>query len=1027
VAFLDVLLKVANASIRIATPPPLLTVADWADEYLYLSPEDSAEAGKYRTDRAPYQREMLEVVSDPSIKEVVYCTSSQIGKTLLSKCIIGYHIHQDPGPIIVMQPTVKIAETFSKDRLSPMVRDTPVLKSLIADPKSRSSGNTIDHKALCLNTPIPTPSGWTTMGQLNVGDIVFDENGRQTTVINATEVFYGRDCYCVTFSDKTSIVADAEHLWGVWRWKVDKKNFEKPTQTRIYEVKKTNNLLDVRKDKNGRFKYAVAINRPLNCENADLPIDPYILGAWLGDGYSHRALICGDQDDFEMLELLIEAGAKHCILLKASVKPNGKSMNLYKLDLSPGEQNTCRYGHKKTIENLYANGGKGRGKCRQCILDRRKRMRRGDFSEPQKIASSILENLHLLGLTSRPGEPCNKHIPSIYLRASYEQRLALLQGLMDTDGSAQKTLRFTTSFNQLADGFCDLLRGLGIKYSMHTSRPTYEYEGIKRSGRVAYSFSFSTEQEVFRLTRKKNQAKSHVQSKNFESSLYKQIVSIDPCESVPVRCIGVDSESHLFLAGIGMIPTHNCFPGGHITMIGANAPSDLASRPIRIVFADEVDRYPPSAGSEGDPLFLARQRSVNFWNRKFIMASTPTHEGTSRIWREFERSDMRYYHLPCPHCGEFHTLKWNQIIWDNGDASTARAVCPVCGSIYENADKLKMLAHGEWRAQQENPRVAGFHISALYSPWQTFSDVVQEFLDKKDHPETLKTFINLQLGECYEDRSGEKIDQSGLMARREQWDAVPDDVVLITAGVDVQGDRLECTLLGWTAREQARVLHHLRLYGNPGEPKVWADLDALLMQPLMTEMGDLMSIRATCIDSGGHHTQEVYRFCGERIGRRVMAIKGRAGPHPIWPTKLSKAKLRHGASLHLVGVDTAKDVIHSSLSVIDPALPKYVAFAAGLPEDYFGQLVSERRITKFNKNGHPIRSWVKKSGDRNEALDCFCYALAALKMLESGRPHLLRFAKPRHSAPPPNRMKAPDTQTAPPRPPATRRTSSAIL
>jgi len=146
VAFLEVLHKVANASARIATPPPLLTVADWADEYLFLSPEDSAEAGKYRTDRAPYQREMLEVVSDPNIKEVVYCTSSQIGKTLLSKCIIGYHIHQDPGPIIVMQPTVKIAETFSKDRLSPMVRDTPVLKRLIADPKSRSSGNTIDHK-----------------------------------------------------------------------------------------------------------------------------------------------------------------------------------------------------------------------------------------------------------------------------------------------------------------------------------------------------------------------------------------------------------------------------------------------------------------------------------------------------------------------------------------------------------------------------------------------------------------------------------------------------------------------------------------------------------------------------------------------------------------------------------------------------------------------------------------------------------------------------------------------------------------
>jgi phage terminase large subunit GpA-like protein len=321
--------------------------------------------------------------------------------------------------------------------------------------------------------------------------------------------------------------------------------------------------------------------------------------------------------------------------------------------------------------------------------------------------------------------------------------------------------------------------------------------------------------------------------------------------------------------------------------------------------------------------------------------------------------------------------------------------------------------------------VAGFHISALYSPWQTFADVVQEFLDKKDHPETLKTFINLQLGECFEDRTGEKIDQSGLMARREQWDHVPEDVVLITAGVDVQGDRLEVSIIGYTAKDQSRVLHHLRLYGNPGEPKIWQTLDDLLLQPLMTETGALMSIRAACIDSGGHHTQEVYKFCGERAGRRVMAIKGRAGALPIWPTKLSRKKLKHGASLHIIGVDTAKDVIHSSLSVIDPDLPKYVAFSAGLPEDYFGQLVAERRVPKVNKSGFTTRTWVKKSGDRNEALDCFVYALAALKMLESMKPNLLRFARPQYSAPKPKAT--PDAATAPPRPPATRRTSSAIL
>jgi phage terminase large subunit GpA-like protein len=470
---------------------------------------------------------------------------------------------------------------------------------------------------------------------------------------------------------------------------------------------------------------------------------------------------------------------------------------------------------------------------------------------------------------------------------------------------------------------------------------------------------------------------------------------------------------------------HKNFIGGRITLVGANSPSDLAGRPIRLVFADEVDRYPVSAGTEGDPIFMARQRTTNFWNKKFIMASTPTIDGASRIWRAFEASDQRYFYLPCPHCGEFHTLKWPQIVWDEGDPSSARAVCPECGAMYGNADKLKMLAAGEWRAHNQNPRVAGFHISALYSPWQTFADVVQEFLDKKDHPETLKTFINLQLGECFEDRTGEKIDQSGLMARREQWDYAPDDCVLVTAGVDVQGDRLEATLIAWTAKEQARVLHHVRLYGNPAEPKLWDELDELLTQPIITESGALLSIRAACIDSGGHHTQEVYRFCGERGGRRVLAIKGQAGSKPIWPTKLSNKKLRHGAMLHIVGVDTAKDVIHASLSVLAPDSPKYIAFSSALPDDYFPQLVAERRVTKYNKNGAAVRAWVKKSSDRNEALDCFVYALAALKALQSTKPHLLRMGRPMGLAPTPIRSE-PIPNAAPVRK-SVSRTSSAIL
>lgn len=617
-AYLDPIDRVGRCFRVVFTPPPALTVSQWADEFLYLSAEDSAEPGKFKTERAPYQRGMMDAVSDSAIKEVVYCTSSQIGKTLISKAILGYHIHQDPGPLLVMQPTVSVAETFSKDRLAPMVRDTPVLRDLIADPKSRTSGNTIDKKS---------------------------------------------------------------------------------------------------------------------------------------------------------------------------------------------------------------------------------------------------------------------------------------------------------------------------------------------------------------------------------------------------------------------------FRGGHLTMIGATAPTELASRPIRIVFADEVDRYPASAGSEGDPLFLARQRSVTFHNRKFIMASTPTVAGESRIWQAFESSDQRYYWLPCPHCGDFHTLKWQQMIWTGSDPDTAMMACPHCGGMYGDAEKLRMLQQGEWRASSESRGIAGFHISALYSPWQTFSDVVSEWLAKKGHPQTLKTFLNLQLGECWEDRSGETIQADTLITRKEMWDNVPEDVALLTCGVDVQDNRLEASLLGWTASEQARVISHMMIWGDPGQPQVWEDLDKVLMATYETSDGRSLRIRSTCIDSGGHHTSRAYEFCRPRAGRKVVPVKGRSGNHNIWPTRATKTDLSKGVNLFLVGVDAAKDAIRSALAVKNPENPRYVAFSADLPDEYFQQLTSEYRHTTTNKSGRAVRVWKKPAGVRNEALDCFVYGLAALEMLKQGNLNL-RIAARRAHVPEPVTEEAPKASMPPPqarpRPQQTRRSSSAI-
>lgn len=473
------------------------------------------------------------------------------------------------------------------------------------------------------------------------------------------------------------------------------------------------------------------------------------------------------------------------------------------------------------------------------------------------------------------------------------------------------------------------------------------------------------------------------------------------------------------------------FPAGTFIMTGANSATGLRSMPARYLFLDEVDAYPGDVEGEGDPVELAIARTSTFKrNRKIYIVSTPTIQHQSRIWTAFEATDQRYYHVPCPDCGHYQVIEWTRIVWEPGKPDTASLACADCGVLIPERQKGGMLAKGEWRAKAEtnDPHVVGFHLSSLYSPpgWYSWGDAVKDFLKAKDAPELLKSFVNTKLGECYEDRTGEKIDETGLMARRELWEGIPDDVLLLTSGVDIQKDRIEVSVIGWTAKEQARVVQHLRLMGSPSEPAVWSDLDDVLLETWRTESDRYLTIRAACIDSGGHHTEQVYQFCGTRGGRRVLAIKGRAGQYPIWPTKLSKVKLKHGAALHLVGVDTAKDHIHTALSVLDTSLPRYVAFSQNLPEDYFSQLVAERRVTKYGANGTAVRSWVKKPGDRNEALDCFVYALAGLKALQAGNANLLRRMRPQFVEP------RPKASTAPPMPqtlrkPAVRRTSSAIL
>jgi len=426
----------------------------------------------------------------------------------------------------------------------------------------------------------------------------------------------------------------------------------------------------------------------------------------------------------------------------------------------------------------------------------------------------------------------------------------------------------------------------------------------------------------------------------------------------------------------GNTTLHKIFPGGHITACGANSPSSLASRPIRVVLCDEVDRYPVSAGSEGDPVSLAKKRAATFWNRKILMVSTPTNKGASRIEMAYEESDKRKYHVKCPHCEAEQTLAWAQVKWEEGKPETAKYVCSDCGSLWDEAERIRAIKHGRWLATSDFNGIAGFHLSALYSPWTPLADGVRDFLEAKKQPATLKVWVNTYLGETWEEQ-GEQIDEYDLANRAEDWDAIPEDVLLLTAGVDVQDDRLEAEIVGWGRDEESWSIAYKTIHGDPSAPAVWRDLDEFLGQSFEHELGEDMIVRATCIDSGGHHTQAVYKYVAPREGKRIYAIKGVGGEgRPIIgkPSKNNIGKIK----LFPVGVDTAKLLLFSRFRISEPG-PGYCHFPVGREDEYFKQLTAEKIATRYHK-GFAKREFVK-TRTRNEALDVRVYAMSALSLL----------------------------------------------
>lgn len=430
------------------------------------------------------------------------------------------------------------------------------------------------------------------------------------------------------------------------------------------------------------------------------------------------------------------------------------------------------------------------------------------------------------------------------------------------------------------------------------------------------------------------------------------------------------------------------FPGGVLVLTGANSAVGLRSMPVRYLFLDEVDGYPNDAGDEGDPVDLAIQRTATFSNRKIFLASTPTLKNYSRIEKAFLEGDQRYFFVPCPFCGTMQTLKWANIKFESGHPETACYECEKCKSLWQDYQKAEILQKGEWIAtapDRSNGKIVSFHLSSLYSPhgWTSWGDIASEFVKVHKDPARLQVWTNTKLAETWEDQSGESIDPTGLMSRRENYGPrIPMNVVILTCGVDVQDDRLELEIVGWGKDEESWSIDYHVLHGDPSTPQLWDDLDSILQRTYEHERNIApMPIAATCIDSGGHYTDHVITFCGERLHQRVFAIKGSSSGFgvPIFPARASQNK-RLKKPVYVIGVNDAKQTLMQRLRIKEPG-PGCWHFPIDRDAEWFTQVTAEVIKTRMVK-GRPVREWVPRTeGHPCEALDCRVYAFAALRGL----------------------------------------------
>lgn len=434
------------------------------------------------------------------------------------------------------------------------------------------------------------------------------------------------------------------------------------------------------------------------------------------------------------------------------------------------------------------------------------------------------------------------------------------------------------------------------------------------------------------------------------------------------------------------------FPGGNISMAGANSPSGLRQRSKRVIILDEIDAFEDN--KEGDPCKQADKRAETFHNAVKLKSSTPTIAGISRVWKFFEATDKQYRFCPCPRCGHFQTLKWSQVQWEKGKTEDAWYRCEnnLCDAKLTDQERIEMVKRGEWRATAVSKRKRGRHMNGIYrimgkkTAFKTYlHEFVEGFLEAQaGGRKTLMVWTNTFLAECFNE-DAERLVGHEIAKRAVKYPAeAPQGVLVVTAGVDIQHNRAEIKFKGHGLDGEAWSLLYKVIPGDPAKPEFWKAVDDALSRTFKREDGLELKVAAACIDSGdGATTQYVYQFCKPRFQRRVYATKGENKRGMPIVSKLSFGG-RMRCPYYRIGTDTAKGQIYHRLKLKDPG-PGYQHFPTGeglgFTENYFAGLTCEELQRKWVR-GKETLVWINPAGARNEPLDCEVLADAALLILQ---------------------------------------------